>query len=918
MADDMELFLACGLDETKAKDTLKNPKLTAVMKAVLLEADLTSCSSTIGKMLYIVATKFPPNAIVHRPTVVKYIKEEKIKTDPMVLGALEHLKKLGAEALDVTAFEEASGVGQEVTAEQILAAVAGVMEKNNAQLLEQRYRVNVGLLLAEVRLQYPWGDLKLAKVAAPSSNLARSASVRFSRKAQLRSLPAPAGLHTLFRGSPPPRQLLAVLRGKLIAQICERAFLKLAKARYLSIRLRSTQAELDKRIEALLGPKTEADLAKPAKKKGPKEEKVKKPAAEAAAEAEAPPEKELKLPTPGSEGHRVAKSKPGVAEAESFSVNSKEKLEAHLKVTGGKVVTRFPPEPNGYPHIGHAKAMMFDFDVANKSASGGVTIMRFDDTNPAAEKQEYIDSILDNLHWLGYKPWKVTYSSDYFQELYDLALELIKRGKAYACQQTKPETKASRDALQAWNFEISKKGLDKKDVELPAECQSPYRNRSVEENLRIFKEMKMGMWPEGSVCLRMKGDLKSGNSSMWDLAAYRIIFAAHPHSKDKWCIYPTYDYTHCLVDSLENVTHSLCTLEFSTRQAPDGPYYWLLDALDMYKPITWEFARCNITYNVMSKRKLNKLVTLGFVNGWDDPRILTLEGMRRRGYTATAINRFSEDLGVTKNDNTQHLSKLEGCLRNELEETTTRAFAVLDPLAVYITNYPKEGLPVISDVPNHPQYPDRGVRALNLTKMIYIERSDFREADSKDYFGLAPGKTVRLLFGYNMTCEHVSKGASGKVLSLRCSLDLDSHKPAPGMKMPKGVLHWASEESFPAEVRVYNPLFTVPEPGRPDKAAVSASTAAGGNAGAGDNEDEEEESEVDYLTQLNPNSLELYPDARIEPLMKEFMDKPLSKSFQFQRLGYFTVDKDSTASKPVLNRIVALKESRDVKAIKQR
>eukprot|EP00854_Cymbomonas_tetramitiformis_P004421 gene4421-5430_t len=704
MADDMELFLACGLDETKAKDTLKNPKLTAVMKAVLLEADLTSCSSTIGKMLYIVATKFPPNAIVHRPTVVKYIKEEKIKTDPMVLGALEHLKKLGAEALDVTAFEEASGVGQEVTAEQILAAVAGVMEKNNAQLLEQRYRVNVGLLLAEVRLQYPWGDLKLAK-------------------------------------------------------ICERAFLKLAKARYLSIRLRSTQAELDKRIEALLGKRA---------------------------------------------------------------------------------------------------------------------------------------------------------------ELYDLALELIKRGKAYACQQTKPETKASRDALQAWNFEISKKGLDKKDVELPAECQSPYRNRSVEENLRIFKEMKMGMWPEGSVCLRMKGDLKSGNSSMWDLAAYRIIFAAHPHSKDKWCIYPTYDYTHCLVDSLENVTHSLCTLEFSTRQAPDGPYYWLLDALDMYKPITWEFARCNITYNVMSKRKLNKLVTLGFVNGWDDPRILTLEGMRRRGYTATAINRFSEDLGVTKNDNTQHLSKLEGCLRNELEETTTRAFAVLDPLAVYITNYPKEGLPVISDVPNHPQYPDRGVRALNLTKMIYIERSDFREADSKDYFGLAPGKTVRLLFGYNMTCEHVSKGASGKVLSLRCSLDLDSHKPAPGMKMPKGVLHWASEESFPAEVRVYNPLFTVPEPGRPDKAAVSASTAAGGNAGAGDNEDEEEESEVDYLTQLNPNSLELYPDARIEPLMKEFMDKPLSKSFQFQRLGYFTVDKDSTASKPVLNRIVALKESRDVKAIKQR
>ena len=294
----------------------------------------------------------------------------------------------------------------------------------------------------------------------------------------------------------------------------------------------------------------------------------------------------------------------------------------------------------------------------------------------------------------------------------------------------------------------------------------------------------------------MKGDLRSDITSMWDLAAYRVKFEAHPHSGDKYCVYPTYDYTHCLVDSLENVTHSLCTLEFETRQAPNGPYYWLLDALDLYKPVTWEFARCNITYNVMSKRKLNKLVTDGLVNGWDDPRLLTLEGLRRRGYTPTAVNKFCEDLGVTRNDNVQHLARLENCIRVELEDGADRIFGVLDPLEIEISNHPGGALPV--ECPLHPKYPERGTRVINLTPTVYIERSDFREVDDKNYYGLAPNKAVRLLFGYNITCTEVKKDADGKVVSLVATYDPESM----GTKPPKGTLHWASTEFVEAEARV--------------------------------------------------------------------------------------------------------------------
>jgi len=333
-------------------------------------------------------------------------------------------------------------------------------------------------------------------------------------------------------------------------------------------------------------------------------------------------DREIILPPPGSEGHLFAKHKANLPPfAQNYAINTSARMAEHLSITGGKWQTRFPPEPNGYLHIGHAKAMHFDFGVASKF--GGNTYLRFDDTNPTAEKQEYIDSIISSVSWLGHRPFKVTYSSDYFCQLHELAVKLIKIGKAYVCHQAKAEVAASRQLLKGFQLHCARNNIFRQDAPLPSGAESPYRHRSVEENLRLFEEMSKGVWEEGSCSLRLKGDLRSDITSMWDLTAYRIKFQEHPHSMDAYCIYPTYDYTHCLVDSIENVTHSLCTLEFETRQAPNGPYYWLLHALDMYKPVTWEFSRCNITFNVLSKRKLNILVTQGYVSGWDDPRLLT-------------------------------------------------------------------------------------------------------------------------------------------------------------------------------------------------------------------------------------------------------------------------------------------------------
>ena len=610
-------------------------------------------------------------------------------------------------------------------------------------------------------------------------------------------------------------------------------------------------------------------------------------------------DREIILPPPGSEGHLFAKHKANLPPfAQNYAINTSARMAEHLSITGGKWQTRFPPEPNRYLHIGHAKAMHFDFGVASKF--GGNTYLRFDDTNPTAEKQEYIDSIISSVSWLGHRPFKVTYSSDYFCQLHELAVKLIKIGKAYVCHQAKAEVAASRQLLKGFQLHCARNNIFRQDAPLPSGAESPYRHRSVEENLRLFEEMSKGVWEEGSCSLRLKGDLRSDITSMWDLTAYRIKFQEHPHSMDAYCIYPTYDYTHCLVDSIENVTHSLCTLEFETRQAPNGPYYWLLHTLDMYKPVTWEFSRCNITFNVLSKRKLNILVTQGYVSGWDDPRLLTLEGLRRRGYTPTAINRFCLELGVTRNDNTQHLEKLERCIREELDDDADRRFAVLNPLPITITNHPGGSLPV--ECPSHPKFLGRGTRVLNFTSTVFIEHEDFRAVDDPTFYGLAPGKTVRLLFGYNITCIGLQKDAAGAIVSLEATYDLDSL----GSKPPKGTLHWAGSDFIPGEVRVYDKLFSVEVPGKRLMPGIENDEIV----------DQLEDGGVDWLSQLNPRSLVVHQKALLEPLILDVAGAALTSLFQLQRLGYFTIDKDSNVQKPVLNRIVTLKESKELVALK--
>lgn len=537
-------------------------------------------------------------------------------------------------------------------------------------------------------------------------------------------------------------------------------------------------------------------------------------------------------------------------------------------------------------------------------------MLRFDDTNPTAEKQEYIDSIKATLKWLNFIPWKITYSSDYFQELYDFAVELIKRDKAYVCHQTQAQVKASREIVQA--FHGARQGIayaEKRKDPLPPGAESPYRYRPVEESLRLFEEMRQGRWKEGTAALRMKMDLYSDRPSMWDTHAYRIMFATHPHSGDKWCIYPTYDYTHCIVDSLENITHSLCTLEFGGRQAPDGSYYWLLDALGLYKPMTWESSRLNITGNVMSKRKLNRLVTDKFVSGWDDPRLFTLDGLKRRGYTSESVNGFCKMVGVTKNQSTTPCTLLERCVRMDLDRRAKRVYAVVEPLRIRLMNF--EGEPKKLTVPFHPGKPSMGSREMMFGPLLYIERTDFREVDASDYYGLAPGKTVKLLYAYVIRCDKVVKDKTGNLVELQCTYF--ETPPAREKKQKIGYLHWVCDaDCVDAEIRVYNPLFTVDDPISEAVAAIKRESKTGG--------DEVNEDEVDvgdrWLSYLNSDSLVVRHGKVEAALAREAYAEGTFQSYQFQRRGFFCVDKDSTTSKLVFNRTCTLKESVATKAAK--
>jgi len=552
-----------------------------------------------------------------------------------------------------------------------------------------------------------------------------------------------------------------------------------------------------------------------------------------------------------------------VDEAKTSSNFIKEIIDADLEKgkNGGRVHTRFPPEPNGYLHIGHAKSICLNFGLARDYK--GLCNLRFDDTNPEKEEQEYVDSITEDVKWLGFD-WekRLYYASDYFDKLYELAIQLIKKGKAYVCD-------LSADQIREYRGTLTAPGKD-----------SPYRNRSSEENLDLFTRMKNGEFEDASRVLRAKIDMASGNLTMRDPVLYRIKRAEHHRTGDKWCIYPMYDFTHCISDSIEKITHSICTLEFENNR----PLYdWVLDELGIHHPQQIEFARLNLSNTILSKRKLLELVNGKYVSGWDDPRMPTISGFRRRGYTPSSIRSFCELIGVAKFNSIVDMVVLENSIREELNKTASRAMAVLRPLKIVLTNYPESQEEEL-DAINNPENPAAGTRKVPFSRELYIEREDFMEDAPKKFFRLAPEQEVRLRYAYFIKCKEVIKDGNGNIAELRCTYDPQTRGgDAPDGRKVKGTLHWVSaRHAKKAEIRLYDTLFTKRDP----------SDVTGGE---------------DYKSNLNPNSLEIIQEAYVEPSLA---GANLPERYQFERIGYFCVDsKDSAEGKPVFNRIVTLKDT---------
>lgn len=520
------------------------------------------------------------------------------------------------------------------------------------------------------------------------------------------------------------------------------------------------------------------------------------------------------------------------------------------------LVTRFPPEPNGYLHVGHAKSICLNFGLAEEFK--GRCFLRFDDTNPIKEEQEYVNAIIDDVRWLGFEWCDMTHSSDYYQELYDFAIHLIKNGKAYVDSLTMEEIRAYRGTL------------------LEPGKESPYRNRSVEENLTLFTGMKEGEFPDGTHVLRAKIDMASGNVNMRDPVIYRIRHAHHQRTGDRWCIYPMYDYAHPISDALEKITHSLCTLEFQDHR----PLYdWFIDNLPLpAKPVQTEFARLNLSHTVTSKRKLRELVEKNIVNGWADPRLPTLRGMRERGYPPKALRQFCEIIGISRSDSVIDMSILEECIRDELNQTAKRAMAVLDPIKIVIENYPEDKVEEL-EASYHPQKPEVGSRKIPFSREIYIDRSDFMLDPPKKYFRLFPGSEVRLRHAYVIRCNEVIQDDKGEIIELRCSYDENTLGKNPEDRKVKGVIHWVSQkEALPIDVYLYDRLFNDANPARED----------------------------DFLQFLNPDSLKQ---------IKGFCEPALAKAklhevFQFERVGYFAVNQiDENQRVKAFHRVVSLKDN---------
>jgi len=564
-------------------------------------------------------------------------------------------------------------------------------------------------------------------------------------------------------------------------------------------------------------------------------------------------------PTNSTETAAKAGAEPAEARPSNFI---RDKFIEDLKTNkyGGRVQTRFPPEPNGYLHIGHAKAICLDFGLA--AEFGGKTNLRFDDTNPEKEETEYVDAIMADVKWLGFHWDGLFYASDYFDQLYQWAVQLIKAGKAYVDD-------LSAEEIREYRGTLTKPGKD-----------SPYRDRSVEENLELFERMRAGEFPDGSRTLRAKIDMTSPNLNMRDPVMYRILHAEHHRTGNKWCIYPMYDFAHGQSDSIERVTHSMCSLEFADHQPL---YNWFIRELGIFPSQQIEFDRLSLTYTMMSKRNLRRLVEEGRVSGWDDPRMPTLGGLRRRGYTPEAIRNFVAAAGVSRTNGIVELEMLEHFLREDLNKRAARAMAVLHPLKVVIDNYP-ENLVEEMEAVNNPEDASAGTRKVPFSRVLYIEQDDFRENPPKQYFRLSPGREVRLRYGYFVTCTRVMKNDGGEVVEVHCTYDpatRGGNSPPDGRKV-KATIHWVSAaHAVDAEVRLYDKLFTKANPS-------------------------EVEEGQDFTANLNPNSLEILRSCKVEPSLAS---AAIGSRYQFERLGYFCVDPDSKPGRPVFNRTVALKDT---------
>ncbi|XP_054161866.1 probable glutamine--tRNA ligase [Oppia nitens] len=765
-------FASIGLSEAKAKETLKNESLSKTLDELIDETNKylktdNGFSKSIGKLVYQTATTIKLQIKSHLPLLIEYIAKEKIDSEIKLIAAIDYLLTNPSNNISIKDFETNCGVGVTVSEQEIKDTVKSLIESNKNELIEKRYRFNVGILLGSLKKTLKFAD------------------------------------------------------GKVIKD------------------------EVDKQILELLGPKTESDSAKPTKEK--KEKQTKSVTELNGQTSEITETNFIDLIRRKEHFHKVGEN----YKTDGYVITDKtnDLIAKHLKATGGKVMTRFPPEPNGILHIGHAKAININFGYAE--AHNGHCYLRYDDTNPEKEEERFVREIKEVVEWLGFKAYKITFSSDYFNQLYEYAIKLIQKDMAYVCHQKQEELKGFNPP------------------------PSPWRNRSITESLKLFEDMRKGKFAEGEATLRMKITLEEGKQ---DPVAYRIRYTEHHRTGNKWCIYPTYDYTHCLCDSIENITHSLCTKEFQSRRSS---YYWLCNSVDVYCPVQWEYGRLNINYTVVSKRKIAKLIEEKIVSDWDDPRLFTLTALRRRGFPSDSINAFIAQMGLTGALVVVDPIMLESFVRDNLNLTAPRCMAVLDPIKVKIINFPSEYrlVPKYLEVPDFPSDPNnKSTHLIPFERTIYIESSDFMEkTEDKNYRRLTPNQMVGLKHtGYVIEVTNIVKTADDKIdyLEVKCHKATDVDKP-------KSFIHWVCTPLM-CEIRLYDRLFNHKNPEDPNEVPNG------------------------FLSDCNRNSLTVIKEGLVDVSVKyaKVYDK-----FQFERIGFFSVDPDSTKGRLVFNRTVSLKDS---------